>query len=60
MEDVVNILKNAIHLSVVTKVMRTMSASSPVLQYRFFPFMSSASSLFFGKLSSVEECSTRL
>ena len=51
-QKIMDIVEKALHLSNVTKVVRKMSGSSSVLQYKFFPFMSSVSSLYFSNLTA--------
>ena len=51
-QEIMDIVEKALHLSNVTEVVRKMSGSSSVLQYNFFPFMSSVSSLYFSNLTA--------
>lgn len=61
-EEITCILENSIHLYSVTKSMSQKECS--LMNYQFFPFMSSLSSLFFSKVSaptdSNEECPSEL
>lgn len=49
-EEIMNILENAVHLYNLTNKMNLKSSS--LFRYQFFPFMSSISSLFFGNLKN--------
>lgn len=55
-QDVMNIVEKALHLSHVTRLVNKTSGSSSVLRYQFFPFMPSVSSLFFSNLTA-DTCS---
>lgn len=46
-----NILENAIHLYNTTKLMSSKSGSSSIINYKFFPFMSSVTSMFFSEVT---------
>ena len=47
LEDLLLIIHNAVNLSNVVTYMRNQSSNSPVLNYRFIPFMSSVSAVMF-------------
>ena len=50
-EEMMDVLKNAIHLYNTTKSMSSKSGSSSIFNYKFFPFMSSVTSMFFSEVA---------
>lgn len=55
-EDIMNILEKALHLTSLVSVIST----SSLLRYQFFPFMSSVGTLYFSNINASATSSTRL
>lgn len=58
--EIMSIIETAVHLANATELMKSQSGSSSTMQYRFFPFMSSVSSLFFSNINSSASDSSTL